>query len=244
MPMIRASLRRIPLAAGTAFALACLPVAAGAAEVTDIIKFKGTITDMGVLRGPNQIGGIEYRIEGKFICRPGENPPNPCSHFTAPLSLAGSTLTFEAFFDEIDGWGEMLLTVGEGAVIDGMPVANANLVPLTLESSSSSKATEGKYETDGRFRPQIRSQIKNKNGEFQFNIRLDRGLSPQVAEDDPRRFPKGCSENAPDDDGRIRTQVRTRFTIADQTGVHEPIVVDFLAGWECPQPGRYHLRSR
>jgi hypothetical protein len=243
MPMMRASLRRIPLVAGAFIALACLPPAATAAEITQVNGFKGTITDMGVLRGPDQIGGIEYRIEGKFTCRPGSSDPaDPCRHFTTPITLVGSALTFEAFFDEFDGWGEMLLTVGEGAIIDGQPVDNANLVPLTLAVSRSGKATEGKYETDGRFRPQIRSQIKNKSGEFQFNIRLDRGLSPQVAEDDPRRFPKGCAENLPDADGRIRTQVRTSFTI--ETAGNEPIVVNFVAGWECPQPGRYHLRSR
>jgi hypothetical protein len=243
MPMTCPSLRRSHLVAGTLFALACLPAGASGAEINEVEKFKGTITDMGVLRGTDQVGGIEYRIEGKFTCRPGSTePPNPCSHFTSPINLADSTLTIEAFFDEVDGWGEMLLTVGDGAVIGGAPVDNADLAPVDLESSDNSKTTEAKYETPGRVRPQIRAQIKNKSGVFQFNIRLDRGLSPQVAEDDPRRFPKGCSENLPDEDGRVRTQIRTSFTIDD--GVNEPVVLDFVKGWECPQPGRYHLRSR
>jgi hypothetical protein len=263
--MTGASLRRILLATGSVLALACLPAAAEVAEVGTIEKFKGTITDMGVLRGFNQIGGIEYRIEGKFTCRPGV-AGDPCQHLSAPINLTNSTLTFLAFFDEVDGWGEMVLTVGEDCpnpppgsdvecvVIGGPefdnPIRNAHLLPLSLGSAGSSKATEAKYETPGRFRPQIRSQIKHKSGEFQFNIRLDRGLSPQVAEDDPRRFPNGCPNpqigvpgNPPDEDGRIRTTVRTSFSITDHVN-DNVVVVNFLTGWECPQPERYHLRAR
>ena len=68
----------------------------------------------------------------------------------------------------------------------------ATLAPLV--SSSSSKMIEAKYETPGRFRPPMRVQIKNKDGEYQFNVRLDRGTSPQVPEGDPedRQFPKLC----------------------------------------------------
>ncbi len=35
-------------------------------EINDVCEFKGTVTDIGVQRGPGQIGGIEYRIDGKF----------------------------------------------------------------------------------------------------------------------------------------------------------------------------------
>jgi hypothetical protein len=66
---------------------------------------------------------------------------------------------------------------------------------------------------------------------------------------DPRQFPKFCFQdpNPPDPDGRLRTQIRTTFTITpfgDDGIAREPIVVDFVKGWECDKPGRYHLRSR
>ena len=120
----------------------------------------------------------------------------------------------------------------------------------TLISSSSSKRIEAKYETPGRFRPPMRVQIKNKNGEYQFNVRLDRGLSPQVLPDAvptallpaDRQFPQLCGVDPADKSKRAKTDIRTSFTISD--GVNEPVVLDFVKAWECSQPGRYHLRSR
>ena len=127
----------------------------------------------------------------------------------------------------------------------------ATLAPLL--SSSSSKPNEGKYETPGRFRPPMRVQIKNKAGVYQFNVRLDRGTSPQVClpnvepcaahllpED--RQFPKLCRVDPVDKSKRLTTNIRTSFTISD--GMNEPVVLDFVKAWECSQPGRYHLRSR
>ena len=55
--------------------------------INDVFAFKGTATDIGVQRGPGQIGGIEYRIEGKF-------------EYDGPLDLTKSTVTFHRFLDE------------------------------------------------------------------------------------------------------------------------------------------------
>ena len=117
----------------------------------------------------------------------------------------------------------------------------------TLFSASSSKKIEGKYETPGRFRPPMRVQIKNRSGEYQFNVRLDRGLSPQVLATRPhplpakRQFPQLCGVES-----RRQEQAREdghpdQLPISDGTN---SVVLDFTKAWECSQPGRYHLRSR
>jgi hypothetical protein len=56
-----------------------------------------------------------------------------------------------------------------------------------------------------------------------------------------RQFPKLCGLDPADKSKRIKTDIRTSFTISD--GVNE-VVLDFVKAWECSQPGRYHLRSR
>jgi hypothetical protein len=228
---------RLALGIATLACVAWLPAVAGAVEINDVFDFKGTATDIGVQRGPGQIGGIEYRVEGKF-------------ETDLPLDLSKSTLTFHRFLDEEGGNGEMLLTTDNADLVcseDSPAGCEATLDPLV--ASSSSKRTEGKYETPARFRPQMRAQIKNKDGEFKFNVRLDRGTSPQVllpgGPTDAyllpanRQFPQLCEEDP--EDHRFRTDIRTAFTISD--GVNE-VVLDFVKAWECSQPGRYHLRSR
>jgi hypothetical protein len=232
---------RRALGFATLACFACLPAAASAVEINDIFAFKGTATDIGVQRGPGQIGGIEYRIEGKF-------------EYAGPLDLTTSTVTFHHFLDEHlpGGNGEMLLTTDNADLVCPEPNPGdcvATLAPLL--SSSSSKPNEGKYETF-RFRPPMRVQIKNKAGVYQFNVRLDRGTSPQVllpggptgahllAAD--RQFPKLCGVDPLDKSKRAKTDIRTSFTIDD--GDNEPVVIDFVKAWECSQPGRYHLRSR
>ena len=47
---------------GAVIAIACLPTAASA---IDVFKFTGTATDIGIQRGPNQVGGVEFRLQGK-----------------------------------------------------------------------------------------------------------------------------------------------------------------------------------
>ena len=236
---------RLALVLGTLACLACLPAAARAVVIDDILAFKGTATDIGVQRGPGQTGGIEYRIEGKF-------------EYDGPLDLGKATLTFHHFLDEyLDGGnGEMVLTTDNADLVcpdppDELPNPSASSSPTCapalapLVASSSSKLIEGKYETPARFRPQMRVQIKNKEGEYKFNVRLDRGTSPQVVlpgEAGPsrtcspadRQFPKLCAID-PEDGQRAKTDIRTVFTIDD--GENEPVVLDFVKRWECSQPG-------
>jgi hypothetical protein len=245
MLMTQPSPRRLALGLATAASIAWLPSAAGAVEINDVFDFKGTATDIGVQRGQNQIGGIEYRIEGKF-----END--------GPMNLSRSTITFHRLLDEHlpGGNGEMVLTIDNHDLVcvTGDPdcVLEAGFGMPTLVSSNSSKAVEGKYETPSRFRPQVRVQIKNKQGEYQFNVRLDRGLSPQVgppagnaapdvAFPADRQFPRLCGIDPTNPSERPTTDIRTSFTISD--GVNT-LDVDFVRPWECSQPGRYHLRSR
>src|SRR5678810_279712 len=80
---------RLSLGLATLACLAWLPAAAHAVEISDdaVFDFKGTVTDIGVQRGPGQIGGIEYRIEGKFLT-------------DVPLDLSNSKVTFHRFLDE------------------------------------------------------------------------------------------------------------------------------------------------
>jgi hypothetical protein len=227
--------------------LVCLPAAASAVEINDVFDFRGTVTDIGVQRAPGQVGGIEYRVEGKF-------------DYDGPLDLTKSTITFHNLFDEYleGGNGEMVLTTDNVDLVCPEPAGDCVLIKPgevslpTLASSSSSKKIEAKYETPGRFRPPMRVQIKNKSGEYQFNVRLDRGTSPQVllpgGPTDPhllppdRQFPKLCVVDPADKTKRPKTQIRISFTIDDD--VNEPIVLDFVKAWECDPPGRYHLRSR
>ena len=233
---------RLALGLATLACVAWLPAAASAGVelITDedVFAFKGTVTDIGVQRGNSQIGGIEYRIEGKF-------------DYDGPLDLTKSTVTFHRFFDEEGGSGEMVLTIDNTHLVCPDPAGDCKLTPdvslPTLFSATSSKKIEGKYETPGRFRPPMRVQIKNKNGEYQFNVRLDRGLSPQVLATHPkplpaiRQFPQLCGVDPDDRSNRAKTDIRTSFTISDGTN---SIVLDFTKAWECSQPGRYHLRSR
>jgi len=239
MPMMRAFPCRTLLATGALFALAGLPAAASAVEINDVFDFRGTVTDIGVQRGPGQIGGIEYRIEGKF-------EPKPDEPFD--LDLTKSTVTFHNLFDEYlqGGNGEMVLTTDNARLVcpEDPLIPGCTPVLAPLVSSSSSESDEAKYETPSRFRPPMRVQIKNVNGVYQFNIRLDRGLSPQVPPGDPdhRQFPRLCALDPLSKSKRPVTSIRHSFTISD--GKNAPVVVDFVKTWECDPPGRYHLRSR
>jgi hypothetical protein len=189
--------------------------------ITEVTKFNGTVTDVGVVRGPGQIGGVEYRIKGKFT-------------YTGPIDLTSSTFTLEQAFVEPDsapgagdGAGE-LMRQSQGL---GGPETDPPLVPITLLSNHG-ESDEAKYDTPGRFRPQIRVKVKNKEGEFEFDVRLDRGLM--------RQRPKRC---ALESDGRTRTLITISFTIADDRG-NPPLTVTTTNKWECSQPDRYHMRSR
>ena len=44
---------------GAVIAIVCLPAVASA---IDVFNFTGTATDIGIQRGPNQVGGVEFRM--------------------------------------------------------------------------------------------------------------------------------------------------------------------------------------
>ena len=243
---------RLALVFGTLACVAWLPAAASAVEIDDVFEFKGTVTDIGVQRGPGQVGGIEYRIEGKF-------------EYDGPLDLTSSTITFHNMFDEYlrdvsppvgpfkDGNGEMVLITDNAALVCPLEALPGTCTPALapLVSAKSSKSVEAKYETPSRFRPPMRVQIKNTNNVYQFNVRLDRGTSPQVCLKEPcdkhllpadRQFPHLCAVDPASKNKRLLTEIRISFTIDD--GENEPVRLDFAKDWECDPPGRYHLRSR
>src|SRR5262245_33853669 len=202
--------------------LAMGPVPAARADlITQLTKFNGTITDVGVVRGPGQTGGVEYRIKGVFP-------------FTGPRDLTGpTTFTIDQFFVEPDsapgagdGAGE-LMRQSQGL---GGPETDPLLAPITLLSTRSDE-DEAQYDTPGRYRPQIKIKVKKKEDSVEFQVRLDRGMM--------RTRPQRCQEES---DGRTRTPITVSFTINDN--VNLPLTVTFTRKWECPQEGRYHLRSR
>jgi hypothetical protein len=211
----------VALAAAAITLLATGPVPAARADlVTELTKFNGSITDVGVVRGPGQIGGVEYRIKGKFP-------------YTGPLDLTNSTFTIQQFFVEPDsapgagdGAGE-LMRQSQGF---GGPETDPLLAPITLLPTKSEE-DEAKYESPGGFRPQIRIKVKVKEEEVEFDVRLDRGMM--------RERPQRCTL---EEDKRRRTPITIAFTIDDH--VNLPATVLFTRKWECPQEGRYHLRSR
>jgi len=233
MPMTRALPGRAHLTVGALLAMTCLPAAASAVEINDVFGFHGVVTDIGVQRGPGQIGGIEYRIEGKF-------------EYDGPLDLTNSTITFHNLFDEYlpGGTGEMVLTTDNADLVCPEPANGCVPILAPLVSSHSSRPVEAKYETPGRFRPPMRVQIKKKavSDVYKFSVRLDRGLSPQVSPGDPRQFPQLCAVDPLGKSNRRVTEIRHSFTISD--GKNEPVTLDFTKDWECDPPGRYHLRSR
>jgi len=223
--------------------VASLPATATAVDVFD---FKGTVIDIGVIRGPHQIGGVEYRIEGKFCY-----DPRPVGEGgNGPLDLSDSTITFNKMFDQVDQLNLVALPqslggkAGAGELIT--TIDNAPLLPISLGADDSSEPDEAKYFTDGRFRPQFRVQIESKNSgecppptsEFQFNVRMDRALAQS------RPFLALCVVDPSDKRSKtLKTLIRQNFTVNDHKNPL-PLVVDIVKPWECMQPDRYHMRAR
>src|SRR5262245_60051632 len=136
-------------------ALAGLPAAAGAVTV---FNFQGTATDIGIQRGPDQVGGVEFRLQGDFA-------------YDGPIDLRHSTVTLFQLFAEMGngGAGELIKTVNA-----------ANFLPITLGSSKNSQVDEALYQSPSAFRPQLRFQFERKAGDvWEFKLRLDRGLARQ-----------------------------------------------------------------
>jgi hypothetical protein len=199
-----------PVALAALLLVALVVPAAQAVDVTNVTDFKGSITDVGVQRGPNQIGGVELRSYGTFVYR-------------GPIDLTSSTATFELLFAELGpgGAGELMKTAND-----------ASFLPITLPSDDSSEVDEAKYETPGSYRPKIRFELENDLGEFEFELKLDRGLM--------RNRPKLCKLDPVD--RKIKTFITQAFVLND--GVNPPLHVSTMQPWECTKPDRYHMRSR
>src|SRR5262245_60073539 len=113
---------RFTLASLAAITLVALVAVADADTITSVRKFSGTVTDVGVVRGPGQTGGVEYRVRGEFT-------------YLGPIDLSNSELTIlQAFYEPDstpgagDGAGE-LMRASQG---DGGPETDPLLIPITL----------------------------------------------------------------------------------------------------------------
>jgi hypothetical protein len=228
--MTRLPLVSLSLAAITLFAVVPAVQADLVDGVDEVTKFTGTVTDVGVVRGPGQTGGVEYRIHGEF---------------TSPVEviLNNSTFTIDEFFFEPDGAkpgaGE-LMRASQGP---GGPETDPLLKPCGLPTPgdctlavSKGDPDDATFETPGRFRPQIKVKVERDEDKllgfkYKFDVRLDRGMM--------RTRPLLCAKES---DGRTRTSIRISFTITD-TNEHS-LIVSFTNKWECSQPDRYHMRSR
>jgi hypothetical protein len=179
------------------------------ANAADVFDFKGSITDVGIQRGPGQVGGVEFRIHGKFVV----------DH---PLDLSTATVVLEQLFVDSGptGLGELMTTT------DDAPV-----VPLLLDSREN-ELTKGVFDQPRAYRPHIRLQIQNRDGAFEFTLKLDRGLM--------RIRPRVCEENT--DESSLPLVEITHGMIIDD-GVNPPVEVVTTQPWECTKPGRYHMRS-
>jgi hypothetical protein len=198
----------VPLA--LAALILVLTPAVQAVDVPTVTDFKGSITDVGVQRGPNQVGGVELRTYGTFV-------------YGGSIDLRVSTVEFEQLFAELGpgGAGELMTTTN-----------GASFLPITLPSDDSAEVDEAKYETPGSYRPKMRMELENDQGEFEFELKLDRGLM--------RNRPKLCALDPID--RKIKTFITQTFVLND--GVNEPVRVSTTQPWECTKPDRYHMRSR
>jgi hypothetical protein len=142
-----------------------LLVAPATAAATEVTRFSGHITDVGIQRGPGQVGGVEYRIRGSFALDPA-------------INLGASIVTLEMLFAEL-GVG------GAGELVTMMDDASFLPYELIPKSGTPDKVL---YDTPD-FRPQIRMQIWRSRDGGEFRIKLDRALMrrvPQLCTNDPR----------------------------------------------------------
>ena len=142
---------------------------AAASEVM-FTKFKGSITDVGVLRGPGQVGGVEFRIEGTFL-------------YDGQIDFSRAVVTFIAMMLEegAGGGGELMRTVDM-----------AHFLPLAVPPDDSNDPDDGLYETP-HLRPMFRLNIQRRNPEdleIEFKLKVDRALA--------RERPRLCVGSHPD----------------------------------------------
>lgn len=212
-----------------------------AADVVDVVaKYNGTVTDVGVFRGALQTGGVEFRIRGEFFS-------------LVDIDLNNATLTIEEFFVELDGpagpgAGELMRkSQGPGDLsTDPLLAPCGPSEPNCPVVQTQGDSDDAKFENVSGFRPHIRVKVTKDEDDgvfkYKFDIRLDRGMI--------RERPLYCPgehttyDLTEDEDNRIRTTIRNTFTIAEAGNPEDEITVIATKRWECPQPLRYHLRSR
>ena len=133
-------------------------------------KFKGSITDVGVLRGPGQVGGVEFRIGGTFL-------------YDGQIDFSRAVVTFMA----------MMLEEGEGGGGELMRTVDmAHFLPLAAPPDDSNGPDDGLYETPN-FRPKFRLNIERRDPdgqEIEFKLKVDRALA--------RERPRLCVGSHPD----------------------------------------------
>jgi hypothetical protein len=134
-----------------------------AVEVTD---FNGSITDVGVQRGPGQVGGVEFRIRGELA-------------LDQPLDLSRAVVRLQHLFfeDGAGGASELIKTIDD-----------ADVVPLVLPARDNARETNAVFESPPGYRPHIRLQVQVRRGVVDFRLKLDRGLTrqrPALCADDP-----------------------------------------------------------
>ena len=124
------------------------------ARAAVVTAFDGSITDVGVQRGPGQVGGVEFRIHGRVALE-------------HPIDLSTATMILEHLFVDVasGGLGELMTT------IDDAPV-----VPLELVARDRNRAERAVFDMPPRYRPHIRVQLQQRKGELEFRVKLDRGL--------------------------------------------------------------------
>ena len=154
----------------TLVGLAMVIASPAAASEVVFTKFKGSITDVGVLRGPGQVGGVEFRIEGTFL-------------YGGQIDFSRAVVTFVAMMLEegAGGGGELMRTVDM-----------ARFLPLAAPPDDSNEPDDGLYETPN-FRPRFRLNIERRNPddqEIEFKLKVDRALA--------RERPRLCVGSHPD----------------------------------------------
>lgn len=184
MKLARGVISRLPLILPHALAAAVAAIASlapGAALAVDVTRFSGHITDVGIQRGPGQVGGVEFRIRGRIV-------------IDQDLDLGASVVTLERLFVELGpgGAGELM------TMMDDVPFLPYELLPKRGDHD------KVLYDTPN-FRPQIRLQIwRTDHGFIEFRLKLDRGLMrrrPQLCTPDPKLSTTDMTHTFTIDDG-------------------------------------------
>lgn len=190
-----------------ALSVLALPAASQAGVVEFIERFDGSATDIGIQREPGGTGGVEFRIRGEF-------------DYAGEIDLSRARVTLLSILAE----------VGDGAAGELMKtVDDAPVVPLVIAARSHSTHDKAVFETR-RYRPQTRLQIRQKNGRFEFRLKIDRGLA--------RTVPALCTG----DPAGQKSLFRHHLVFED--GMGAPLEVVHLQRWDCSNLEGFQLKAK